>query len=73
MSDNTKQLTGFSLFMYLRKRFSMSVSDSYEEMIEHKQDTKDIELLFLDVYDMLSADGNAIANKLRQKHIKEFV
>ena len=51
----------------------MSVSDSYEEMIEHKQDTKDIELLFLDVYDMLSADGNAIANKLRQKHIKEFV
>ena len=73
MSDNTKQLTGFSLFMYLRKRFSMSVSDSYEEMIEHKQDTKDIALLFLDVYDMLSANGNAIANKLRQKHIKEFV
>ena len=73
MSDNTKQLTGFSLFMYLRKRFSMSVSDSYEEMIEHKQDTKDIELLFLDVYDMLSADGNSIANKLRQKHIKEFL
>ena len=73
MSDNNVQLKGMMLFFYLMERFEMTASQAYEDMIEHDQDTKDVEIMFLDIYDMLSADGNAIANKLRQKHIKEFV
>ena len=73
MSDNNVQLTGSLLFYYLMERFEMSASQAYEDMKEHNQDTKDVDLMLLGIYDMLSADGNAIANKLRQKHIKEFV
>jgi hypothetical protein len=73
MSDNNVQLTGILLFYYLMERFEMTASQAYEDMKEHTQDTKEVDLMFLDIYDMLSADGNAIANKLRQKHIKEFV
>ena len=73
MSDNNVQLTGILLFYYLMERFEMTASQAYEDMKEHTQDTKEVDLMFLDIYDMLSAKGNAIANKLRQKHIKEFV
>ena len=73
MSDNNVQLTGILLFYYLMERFEMTASQAYEDMKEHTQDTKEVDLMFLDIYDMLSAEGNAIANKLRQKHIKEFV
>ena len=73
MSDNNVQLTGILLFYYLMERFEMTASQAYEDMKEHNQDTKEVDLMFLDIYDMLSAEGNAIANKLRQKHIKEFV
>ena len=73
MSDNNVQLTGSLLFYYLMERFEMTASQAYEDMTEHNQDTKDVDLMLLGIYDMLSADGNAIANKLRQKHIKEFV
>ena len=55
------------------EHFEMTVSESYEDMKEHNQDMEEVELRFLDIYDMLSADGNAIANELRKKHIKEFV
>ena len=73
MSDNNVQLTGILLFYYLMEHFEMTVSESYEDMKEHNQDMEEVELRFLDIYDMLSADGNAIANELRKKHIKEFV
>ena len=73
MSDNNVQLTGSLLFYYLMERIEMTASQAYEDMTEHNQDTKDVDLMLLGIYDMLSADGNAIANKLRQKHIKEFV
>ena len=67
------QLTGTLLLHYLMERFEMSVSQAYEDMKDHKQDLKEVEVLFLDIYDILSANGNATANELRQKHIKEFV
>ena len=73
MSNNNVQLTGRLLLCYLIERFEMTASQAYEDMKEHTQDTKEVDLMFLDIYDMLSAEGNAIANKLRQKHIKEFV
>ena len=67
------QLTGALLFYYLMNRFEMTASQAYEDMKEHGQDTTEVDLMFLDIHDMLLADGNAIANELRQKHIKEFV
>ena len=73
MSDNNVQLEGRVLFFYLMERFKMTVPQAYVEMEERKQDMKDVELMFLDIYDILSADGNATVNELRQKHMKEFV
>ena len=75
MSDNNVrwQFKGMMLFFYLMERFEMTASQAYEDMMEHNQDITDVELMFLDIYDILSADGNATANELRQKHIKEFV
>ena len=73
MSDNNVQLTGRLLLCYLMERFEMSASQAYEDMIEHTQDTKEVDLMFLDIYDMLSTDSNQLANDLRQKYVKEFV
>ena len=73
MTDNNVQLTGRLLLCYLIERFEMTASQAYEDMKEHGQDTTEVDLMFLDIHDMLLADGNAIANKLREKHIKEFV
>ena len=73
MSDNNVQLTGRLLLCYLMERFEMSASQAYEDMIEHTQDTKEVDLMFLDIYDMLSADNNQLANDIRQEYIKEFV
>ena len=67
------QLKGRVLFFYLMERFKMTAPQAYVEMEERKQDMKDVELMFLDIYDILSADGNATVNELRQKHMKEFV
>ena len=73
MTDNNVQLTGRLLLCYFMERFEMTLSQAYEDMKEHDQDTTEVDLMFLDIYDMLSEDNNAIANELRQKHIKEFV
>ena len=73
MSDNNVQLTGILLFYYLIERFEMTASQAYEDMKEHTQDTKEVDLMFLDIYDMLSADSNQLANDIRQEYIKEFV
>ena len=73
MSDNNLQLTGRLLFFYLMERFEMTAPQAYVDMETNNQNMKDVDLMFLDIYDILSADGNATANDLRQKHIKEFV
>ena len=73
MSDNNLQLTGRLLFFYLMERFEMTAPQAYVDMETNNQNMKDVDLMFLDIYDILSADGNATANELRQKHIKEFV
>ena len=72
MSDNNVQLKGRLLFFYLMERFHMTAPQAYAEMELRNQDMKEVELMFLDIYDILSLDNNAIANELRQKHIKEF-
>ena len=73
MTDNNKQLTGILLFYYLMERFSMSVTDAYNDMKDHGQDMTEVEVMFLDIYDILSGENNMVANELRQKYVKEFV
>ena len=73
MSDNNVQLKGRVLFFYLMERFKMTAPQAYVEMEESKQNMKEVELMFLDIYDILSADNNSTANELRQKYAKEFV
>ena len=73
MSDNNVQLKGRVLFFYLMERFKMTAPQAYVEMEERKQNMKEVELMFLDIYDILSADNNSTANELRQKYAKEFV
>ena len=67
------QLTGIWQLMYLKDRFNCSVVEAYSDMVEHKQDVKDIELMFLEIYDFLSHKGNLAANEFRAKHIKEYI
>ena len=73
MTDNNVQFKGRLLFFYLMERFEMTAPQAYVDMENNNQDMKEVDLMFLDIYDILSADGNATANELRQKHIKEFV
>ena len=73
MSDNNVQLTGRLLFFYLMERFEMTAPQAYVDMETNNQDMKDVDLMFLDIYDILTADNNATANDLRQKYVKEFV
>ena len=73
MSDNNVQLTGRLLFFYLMERFNMTAPQAYVDMKDNNQDMKEVELMFLDIYDILAADNNATANELRKIHIKEFV
>ena len=72
MSNNNVQLKGMLLFYYLMERFDMSVTDAWNDMKDHNQDMTEVEVMFLDIYDILSLDNNAIANELRKKHRKEF-
>ena len=73
MTDNNKQLEGRVLFFYLMERFKLTAPQAYVEMEGSKQNMKEVDLMFLDIYDILTADNNATANDLRQKYIKEFV
>ena len=73
MSDNNVQLKGRLLFFYLMERFHMTAPQAYAEMELRNQDMKEVELMFLDIYDILSADGNATANELRKIHMEEYV
>ena len=73
MSNNNVQLKGRLLFLYLMERFNMTAPQAYVDMKDNNQDMKEVELMFLDIYDILSADGNATANELRKIHMEEYV
>ena len=51
----------------------MTAPEAYAEMEIRNQDMKEVEIMFLDIYDILSADGNATANELRKIHMEEYV
>ena len=73
MSNNNVQLKGRLLFLYLMERFNMTAPQAYVDMKDNNQDMKEVELMFLDIYDILSADNNATANELRKIHMEEYV